>query len=154
MNHSIDWKIVLIDDEEDIRHVISIVLSDAGYEVATAADGKTGIEVCKEFSPQIVITDVRMPVMDGIKVLEILKRNSPDIEVIVLTAFGEMDKAAKALELDASDYISKPISDDVLFIALKRAQKRYLSKQQIKEYSTLYNNKGNYPVIREQLFPS
>jgi PAS domain S-box-containing protein len=131
MIHSIEWKIVLIDDEEDIRQVLSIVLSDAGHIVSTAEDGKSGIELCEEISPQIVITDIRMPGMDGIKVLEILKKQSPEIEVIVLTAFGEMKQAAKALQLDASDYINKPISDEVLFIALKRAQNRYLSRQRM-----------------------
>ncbi len=134
MNHSIDWKIVVIDDEADIRQVLSIVLTDAGYEVATAQDGKSGITICRQLSPQIVITDIRMPKMDGIQVLETLKKESPDIEVIVMTAFGEMKQAAKALDLDASDYITKPVSDDVLFIALKRAQNRYLSRRQIAEY--------------------
>ncbi len=132
MTQSIDWKIVVIDDEADIREVISIVLSDAGFEVATAGDGESGIQATREFSPQVVITDIRMPKMDGIQVLETLKQQQPEIEVIVLTAFGEMQQAAQALELDASDYITKPISDDVLFIALKRAQNRYLSRQQLK----------------------
>jgi len=133
MMHSIEWKIVVIDDEEDIRQVVSIVLSDAGYEVATAPDGETGMAVCREFSPQIVLTDIRMPGMDGLQVLEALKKNHPDIQVIVLTAFGEMGLATRALELDASDYITKPVSDESLFIALKRAQNRYLSKQQLRE---------------------
>ncbi|MBW1893462.1 MAG: sigma 54-interacting transcriptional regulator [Deltaproteobacteria bacterium] len=153
MIHSIDWKIVLIDDDEDIRQVISIVLSDAGYEVATAHDGETGINICKEISPQIVITDIRMPGMNGIQVLEILKKQSPDIEVIVLTAFGEMEQASRALELDASDYINKPVSDDVLFIALKRAQNRYLSRQQIHEYLSSQDNKKVRRLIKSDSFP-
>lgn len=133
MVHSIDWKILLIDDDKDIRQVISIVLEDAGFNVATASNGEQGINICKQFSPQIVITDMRMPGMNGIQVLEALKKIDPAIEVIVLTAFGEMDQAAKALKLDASDYINKPISDEVLFIVLKRAQNRYLKGQQQKE---------------------
>ncbi|WP_051148589.1 sigma-54-dependent Fis family transcriptional regulator [Desulfospira joergensenii] len=131
---SIDWKILVIDDEEDIRQVISIVLSDAGFEVSTASDGETGIQIAGEWSPQIVLTDIRMPKMDGIQVLEILKKECPDTEVIVLTAFGEMEQAVRALDLDASDYITKPVSDDVLFIALKRAQHRYLSRRQSRAY--------------------
>ena len=131
MMHSIEWKIVVIDDEEDIRQVVSIVLSDAGYAVATAPDGETGVAVCREFSPQIVLTDIRMPGMDGLQVLEALKKDHPDIQVIVLTAFGEMGLATRALELDASDYITKPVSDESLFIALKRAQNRYLSSRSL-----------------------
>jgi len=152
MTQSIDWKIVLIDDEEDIRQVVSIVLLDAGFEVATAPDGESGICICREISPQIVITDIRMPGMNGIKVLEILKKQNPDIEVIVLTAFGEMEQAARALELDASDYINKPVSDDVLFIALKRAQNRYLSRQQIQEFSLQQENKKTGKMIQSDSF--
>lgn len=130
MISSIDWKILVIDDEKDIRDIVSLVLSDAGFEVATAGDGIEGIRVCSTILPQIVLTDIRMPKMDGLQVLETLKKDFPQTEVIVMTAFREMDQAIKALELDASDYITKPLSDDVLFIALKRAQNRYLYRQQ------------------------
>ncbi len=131
MLSSIDWEIVLIDDEEDIRQVISIVLSDAGYKVRTASDGETGLHLCKESPPQIVITDIRMPGIDGIQVLEALKKSHPDIQVIVITAFGDMDLAAIALKLDASDFVTKPISDDAILISVKRAQDRYISRKQI-----------------------
>ena len=152
MIHSIDWKIVVIDDEEDIRQVIPVVLADAGFEVATAVDGKDGIRICSEFSPHIVLTDIRMPKMDGIQVLEILKNKYPDIEVIVITAFGEIKQATRALELDASDYITKPLSDDVLFIALKRAQNRYLSRQQNKKYLTAKKDQKTQQLAQSKSF--
>jgi signal transduction histidine kinase len=131
------WKIVLIDDEQDIRDVVSMTLHDAGYEVFTAGDGKAGLNLCDEKTPQIVITDIRMPEIDGIRVLEILKKDKPDTEVIVATAFGEMDIAVKALQLDASDFITKPVSHDALFMALKRAKERWASRRKIKEYTAL-----------------
>ncbi|HIJ57896.1 MAG TPA: response regulator, partial [Deltaproteobacteria bacterium] len=59
------WQVVLIDDEADIREIMTIALEDAGYQVATAEDGETGIRLTEEISPQIVITDIRMPGMDG-----------------------------------------------------------------------------------------
>ena len=152
MIHSIDWKIVVIDDEEDIRQVISVVLADAGFEVATARDGEEGIKICSKFSPQIVLTDIRMPIMDGLQVLEVLKNKSPEIEVIVLTAFGEIKQATRALELDASDYITKPLSDDVLFIALKRAQSRYLSRQQNEKYLMEKKNEKIQQVVLSTSF--
>ena len=132
-----EWKIILIDDEQDIRDVVSMTLRDAGYEVFTAEDGKTGLDLCMGKNPQIVITDIRMPGMDGLKVLEILKDKSPDIEVIVATAFGEMDVAVRALQLDASDFITKPVSHDALFMALKRAKERWSARRQIKEYTAM-----------------
>jgi PAS domain S-box-containing protein len=132
-----DWKIVLIDDEEDIRDVLTVALQDSGYDVVSAPDGKSGYRMCEEISPQIVITDIRMPGMDGLQVLEALKKNNPDTEVIVATAFGEMDVAIQALQLDASDFITKPISDEALHLALKRAKDRFTSKKQLKDYTAL-----------------
>jgi PAS domain S-box-containing protein len=137
MERHAGWKIVLIDDEDDIREVMTIALKDAGYSVQTAADGATGLHLCETNPPQIVITDIRMPGMDGIQVLKSLKSKNPDIEVIVATAFGEMDLAIKALQLDASDFITKPISDDALYLALNRARDRYTSRKKIKDYTAL-----------------
>jgi PAS domain S-box-containing protein len=131
------WNIVLIDDEEDIREVMSLALADAGYEVRTAADGETGLKLCLETTPQIVITDIRMPGMDGLQVLERLKAALPDIEVIVATAFGEMQLAIRALQLDASDFIPKPIGSDNLFLALQRARERYTSRRRVRDYTLL-----------------
>ncbi len=135
MDNGQAWKIVLIDDEEDIRDVVSIVLEDAGFLVQSASNGKEGLALCEKISPQIVITDIRMPGMDGIQVLQAIKAQYPDIEVIVVTAFGEMALAVKALQLDASDFVTKPIENDVLMVALKRAQQRYASKKELKDYT-------------------
>ncbi len=131
------WKIVLIDDEEDIREIMTVALRDAGYTVESASDGSAGLKLCETIYPQIVITDIRMPGIDGLQVLETLKRKYPDIEVIVATAFGEMDLAIRALQLDASDFITKPISDEALYLALKRAKNRFRSKKQLKDYTTI-----------------
>jgi len=140
MAESEPWKIVVIDDEEGIRRVMRITLEDAGYTVVTAADGTSGLSLCSETSPQIVVTDIRMPGMDGIQVLESIKQRSPEIEVIVVTAFGEMDLAIRALQLDASDFITKPIDNNLLFIALDRARHRYATQQQIKDYTRYLEN--------------
>ncbi len=144
------WKIVLIDDEEDIREVMAIALQDAGYTVGTAADGMAGLLLCDDISPQIVITDIRMPGINGLQVLETLKKKYPDIEVIVATAFGEMDLAIRALQLDASDFITKPISDEALYLALKRAKERFTSKKQLQDYTALLE-KENAETSQELL---
>jgi PAS domain S-box-containing protein len=137
MAHSSNWKVLLIDDEKDIRDVLTISLQDAGYEVVAEADGNAGLLRCEAIAPQIVITDVRMPGMDGIQVLGAIKKKYPHIEVIVATAFGEMDLAIRALQLDASDFITKPVSDEALTLALKRAKDRYVSRKQLKDYTAL-----------------
>ena len=132
-----NWKIVLIDDEQDIRDVMTVALEDTGYTVSSAPDGYTGLQLCEESYPQIVITDIRMPGMDGLQVLETLKNKYPDIEVIVATAYGEMDLAIRALQLDASDFITKPINDEALHLALKRAQNRYSARKELEDYTAL-----------------
>ena len=131
------WTVLFIDDEEGIRKVMSITLSDAGYRVLTAADGEEGIDVCREQSPQIVITDIRLPGIDGIEVLKRIKEQDPAKEVIVVTAFAEMELAIRALQLDASDFITKPIHDDALFIALDRAKERYSTRKELQDYTAL-----------------
>jgi len=137
MEDNREWKVVFIDDEADIRDVINITLADAGYRIWSAEDGEAGIRLSRRVTPQIVITDVRMPRMDGIQVLETLKRILPDTEVIVATAFGEMDLAIRALQLDASDFITKPLDDDALHMALERAKSRYQARKQIRDYTAL-----------------
>ncbi len=147
-----EWKIVFIDDEEDIRQVMQLTLEDAGYQVFPAPDGRTGLQLCREVLPQIVITDIRMPGMDGLQVLEALKTESPDIEVIVATAFGEMNLAIKALQLDASDFITKPIGDEALRLALKRAKERHLSRKQVRDYTAILEKEN--AKTSQELFKS
>lgn len=131
------WKIVLIDDEEGIRKITGIALKDWGYRVETAENGEIGIQRCRSFSPQIVITDVKMPGMDGLQVLETLKQDHPEIEVIVMTAFGDIETAIQAIQQDASDFITKPVNDKALLLALGRAKNRYSSKRQVREYTRM-----------------
>ena len=144
------WRIVLIDDEADIREVLSISLRDADYEVAAAPGGEAGLRLCDELEPQILITDIRMPGMDGLQVLEAAKKAHPEIEVIVATAYGEMDVAVRALQLDASDFITKPVSDETLHLALRRARERYEARRQLADY-TLLLEQENVETTRELL---
>jgi len=137
MNQIKDWKVLLIDDDEGIRKVMSITLEDVGYRMLTAPDGKSGIELLREHSPQIVITDIRMPGMDGIEVLKSIKETDPDKEVIVTTAYGEIEYAIQALQLDASDFITKPINDTALRVALERAKERYTTRKELRDYTAL-----------------
>lgn len=132
-----DWHVLVIDDEEGIRTVLSIALEDAGCRVTTAPDGEAGLTLCKEAGPQIVITDVRMPRIDGIEVLMRIKQDDPQKEVIVITAFGDMDLAIRALQLNASDFILKPLHSDALLVALDRAKARYRNRKALDDYTAL-----------------
>jgi PAS domain S-box-containing protein len=136
-----DWKVLFIDDDESIRKVTSIDLTDAGYQVFTAADGESGIDLLKDHPCQIVITDIRMPGIDGIEVVRRIKANDRDIEVIVVTGHGDMQLAVKALQLDASDFITKPIDHEALEIALKRAKERHTTRRELRDYTALLEEK-------------
>ncbi len=128
-------KVLLVDDEEGIRKVLDITLTDGGYRVFTAGSGEEALEIFRKERPPIVLTDVKMPGMDGIDLLKEIKEESPDTEVIMITGHGDMDLAIESLKFDATDFITKPINDEVLEIALKRAQERISMKAQLKEYT-------------------
>ena len=128
-------KLLFIDDEESVRKVFSMSLRKEGYEVLTAENGEKGLEVFMRENPPIALVDIKMPGMDGIEVLKRIKEINSETEVIIITGHGDMDSAIKALKLDASDFLTKPVSDEALSVALKRAQKKIKLKQQLKEYT-------------------
>ena len=128
-------KILVIDDEESIRRLLKISLTHKGYEVVTAEDAKKGIETCLRERPPIVITDIKMPGMDGIEFLNQIKVLAPDTQVIVITGHGDMKSAVEALQLEASDFINKPISDEALSVALKRAENILWLKKKVRGYT-------------------
>lgn len=131
------WKILLIDDEPDIRDIMQLSLTDAGYEVICAGDGMHGLDLLDSHSPQIIITDIKMPGLSGLGVLERAKILHPETEVIVTTGFADIEKATIALQHDASDFITKPVDDARLHLALDRAIKRYQDKKSLSDYTRL-----------------
>jgi signal transduction histidine kinase len=128
-------KLLIIDDEEPIRRALGRTLKSDGYEVLTAEDGKTGIELFTQENPPIILTDIKMPGIDGIEVLKRIKAIDNEVEVIVITGYGDMDMAIAALEYGASDFITKPIRDEVLTLALERAKKKIAIRQELKGYT-------------------
>lgn len=128
-------RILLVDDEEGIRKIMGISLMDAGYLVNTAACAEEAIDIFKNVRPSIVLTDIKMPGMDGIQLLQHIKQIDPDAEVIMITGHGDIDLAIASLKYDATDFITKPIHDKVLEVALKRAEERIFLKQKLKEYT-------------------
>ena len=128
-------KILLIDDEEVNVRVLSMSLRVDGYEVVTAYSGEEGLEVFDRESPDIVLTDIKMPGMDGLEVLRRIKKRRPEAEVIIITGHGDIDSAIEALQYGASDFINKPIRDEALAISLKRARDKLDIRRQLKAYT-------------------
>jgi signal transduction histidine kinase len=130
-----DNSILLVDDEEGIRKVLGILLADMGYHVHTAATGTEALGAFERLRPPIVLTDIKMPEMDGIELLRRLKQISPDTEVIMITGHGDMDLAIKSVKYEATDFVTKPINDEVLEIALKRAHERITMRRKLNDYT-------------------
>ncbi|WP_457571774.1 response regulator [Desulfovulcanus sp.] len=129
-------KILVIDDEEPTLKMFELFLQAYGYEPITATSGEQGLELFRSCRPSIVLTDIKMPGMDGLQVLKKIKEMNPRTEVIVITGHGDMDLAIRALNLDATDFINKPIGREDLEKALARARERIaLSKAKQKEIS-------------------
>ncbi len=128
-------KILLIDDEEAIVRLLSMSLRSDGHDVVTALNGEEGLEVFQEENPELVLTDIKMPGMNGIEVLQNIKSMQPDAEVIIITGHGDIDNAIEALKFGASDFINKPVRDEVLTVALQRAEERRAMKMQLKAYT-------------------
>lgn len=119
-----DKKVLVIDDEQPTLNMFGLLLAAYGYQTLTASNGAEGVETFERERPGIVLTDVKMPVMDGIEVLRRIKDLDPHAEVIVITGHGDMDLAIRALNLDATDFITKPVMRVALSQALKRAEER------------------------------
>jgi len=113
--------ILIIDDDTSLRRVLEYNLQEAGYAVATAASGEEGLQRFDEVSPALVITDMKMPGMDGMQVLRAIKERSAETLVIMITAFGTVDIAVEAMKAGAYDYITKPFNRDELRLTVAKA---------------------------------
>ena len=127
--------ILLVDDEPGIRKVLGITLSDMGYRVITAQNGLEALSKFEDEKPPIVLTDIKMPEMDGIELLRRVKLKRPDTEVIMITGHGDMGLAIKSVKYEATDFVTKPINDEILEIALNRAQERIAMRHKLNEYT-------------------
>ncbi|MEB2310800.1 MAG: sigma-54 dependent transcriptional regulator [Sorangiineae bacterium] len=114
-------RILVVDDESNARNALAELLKEEGYSVETAADGFKGLSRFHEFGPDLVLTDLKMPGMDGIELLGKVREADPDVSVIVTTAFGAVETAVTAMRAGALDYLTKPINIDELLIVLERA---------------------------------
>ena len=106
-------KILIVDDEPQITRVLKTTLSSHGYSTRTAADGDDAVQVIKEWSPDLVITDLRMPNMDGIQLCRHLRTKS-QVPIIVLSVRGEERTKVEALDAGADDYVTKPFNTNEL----------------------------------------
>ncbi len=118
---SMDPRILVIDDEENMLLMFRQILEKEQYEVETAPDGPRGLQIASDHAVDLVISDLSMPGMDGIEVLKRMKLIQPDAPFIVLTGFGTIESAVEAMKLGAYDYMTKPIHREQLLVTVRKA---------------------------------
>jgi len=114
-----DTSILIVDDEQEIRDSLSEVLTDEGYLTYTAENGKVALEMLSAQHYDIIISDIKMPELDGVTLLQQVKEQAPDTFVILITSYGSTETAIDAMRLGAIDYILKPIDFDELILRIK-----------------------------------
>ena len=150
------FTILVIDDEKNIREGLSMALEDEGYDVITAEDGKKGLEKALYDSVDLIITDLRMPLISGEEILKKVVTELPSIPVIVLTGHGTVELAVEAMRIGAYDFLTKPLDLDRLFRLVKRAlenrelvlQKKEL-EEKLEKNTSLAHIIGNSSAIRK-----
>jgi two-component system response regulator AtoC len=115
------FKILIIDDEQSIRDIFSLLLEEKGYLVETAETGRDGLSRAHKFLPDAILLDMNLPDTTGMEVLSKIKKSLPQIEVIIITAFGTIKNAIEATKMGAYDYLEKPVDNDELLLLISRA---------------------------------
>jgi DNA-binding NtrC family response regulator len=118
------FSILVVDDEEAVRYMLTSLITGEGYNVETATDGVTAINALQTKLFHVVLSDVRMPKVDGVELLKFVKANFPSIEVVMLTGVGDVKIAVECMKLGAYDYITKPSTTDELLTTIERALER------------------------------
>ncbi len=120
-------KVLVVDDQRNMRATTAIVLRDAGYVVAEAEDGQAAVQRVAAETFDVVLTDLRMPEVDGMEVLRAAQRLAPETQVIVMTAYGTIESAVEAIRRGAYDFLAKPFKEDELLLRVAKAlEKRRL----------------------------
>jgi len=147
-------KVLIVDDDHDLRAVVGDVLRDEGFAVSEAKDGATALAVIKKNMPDAVLLDLKMPGLDGIEVLQEIRKIDSHIPVIIMTAHGDIPTAVEAIQKGAYDFTVKPPDFDRLIITLKRAVERRKLEIEVNRFSNALDQSleqmfGSSPAIKK-----
>ena len=148
-------RVLIVDDEANARTALAELLRDEGYQVETAADGFKALPKLDDFAPDLVLTDLKMPGMDGIDLMKKAREQDPERAVVVMTAYGAVDTAVAAMRQGAADYLTKPINVEELVLVLDRAlERRKLRaeagqlRQRLRERNRIAGIVGSSPAMQ------
>ncbi len=123
-------RILIVDDEENFRHMLTVILRKERYEVEAASDGEEGLQKVMSSSFDQILCDIRMPQMDGLEFLKEVQKIGGHPSIIMMSGYGTIDTAIEAMKLGAYDYISKPFKSDEIILTLKKAEEREQLRRQ------------------------
>ena len=148
-------RILIVDDEANARSALAELLRDEGYAVETAADGFKALPKLEEFEPDVVVTDLKMPGLDGMGLMRKVHEQDPERAVIVMTAFGGVQSAVTAMRQGAADYLTKPINFEELLVVVERVIERRRLRQEagqlrerLAERQRIHNIIGSSPAMQ------
>ena len=150
--------VLVVDDEPSILQSLGGLLSDEGFEVLTATNGYEALKIIESESPDLVLLDIWMPGLDGLDTLQEIKKNSPPVQVIIITGHGTIETAMKATKLGAYDLIEKPLSIDKVIVTINNAlhfrrleeENQYLRKKMI-EKNSISGNSPPTQALKQQI---
>lgn len=121
-------KILIVDDQFGIRILLNEVFQKEGYKTFQAANGVQALEIVKKHAPDLVLLDMKIPGMDGIEILKRMKVIDPDIRVIIMTAYGELDMIQEAKDLGAITHFAKPFDIDDIRAAVRKHVRKQVTE--------------------------
>ena len=148
-------RILVVDDEEVIRMLLTDILTDDGHEVESVPCGEDAVVRLKDYACDIVVTDLMMPGINGVKVLEAAKEGDPDVEVLVMTGYASLDTAVECMKLGAADYLHKPLNIDEIRITITRLLEKKRLQAKAKEldfYKELSRTDGLTQLYNHKFF--
>ena len=137
-------RVLVVDDEENLRLVLRTFLKRQGYQVEVADNGETALEMVESFGPDFILTDVRMPRMGGLDLLATLRAKGNEATVVVMSAYGNIDLALEAMKAGAYDYVQKPFKNDEILLTLRKAEERECLRRE--------NRALRQEVLRDSVF--
>jgi two-component system response regulator PilR (NtrC family) len=139
--------ILIVDDEQGMRQLLSLVFGRAGHQVRAAENGRRAVELLRESSADLIVSDVRMPDMGGIELLRAARELTPDVAVVMMTAFATVETAREAFKLGADDFIQKPFDVDELKLIVEKALELRQLKQEIQGWRKTQSERGRLDQI-------
>src|ERR687893_2395269 len=140
-------KLLIVDDEQGMRQLLSIVFGREGHSVRVAENGRRALELLRQEPADLIVSDVKMPDMNGIELLRRVREFLPDVSVVMMTAFATVETAREAFKLGADDFIQKPFDVDELKLIVEKALELRQLKQEIQGWRKTQSERGRLDQI-------